>query len=219
MQSNIEWDKLLPSLLTLGGVLIGGVMALAGNLLVKRQERRGQLHKLIGEKRLNAYEEIMVAARMVVYAAGKIEDGKIERSPVILRDIEAFDAWFRNLVSIYMRVSHLVDKSTAARLMRLQNYLHNFEYSVLARLRGADGKVADTALVEKVGVIVCYDFFKLGSDIVEAASRFYSSDIYNDEFVPSIVDREERKAAKDIFDLALFRRESEINDILTHAKE
>lgn len=59
MQNNIDWDKLLPRLLTLGGVIIGNTLTLMGNLLAKRQERRAQLHKIISEKRLDAYEEII----------------------------------------------------------------------------------------------------------------------------------------------------------------
>jgi hypothetical protein len=130
---NIDWLILL---LPLVGVIVGSTITIVGNLLMKRQERKAQAYKLITEKRIAAYENIIGIVKTASLAAVRIEDGERLSCPMIfLFGAKEYGSWFAHYVETTRNVTYLVDYKLNHRLLNFFNYLHYLE-EYIKPLRG-----------------------------------------------------------------------------------
>lgn len=203
----------IPALLAMLGALLGSAIVVVGNLVTKRQERRTQLHKIISEKRLEAYEEIITTVRWAAVGTGEYIDGIFIKAPVILDSTESFDTWFGEFVVRDRRTAHLVDSRLAAKLLLFQNYLHNFDIIALDPRRDPINRTIEPEILRQIGIIVYGDFLELANSIVEQASHFYSSDIYSARFRPATIDRQWSTDGDDLRKYRLFTHRTEIEKI------
>ena len=203
-----NWMSLLTGFI---GVVVGGTIPLVGSLLAKRAERLNELSKLIAEKRLAAYEEVITTVRFASIAAGSLEGKQFTKIPVILCYPERFDTWMIEFVAISRRVSHLIDADLSYELWVFQNYLH-FLCEHLDKCRDAEGKISNTKTVGAIGEIVYKDFLQLTSRIIEQASKFFSTQIYRSRFEPSTIQKLEGPSVLPRYfaQLALISKKEEI---------
>ena len=211
----MDWNQVASSLIAVGGVLVGSGLTLIGHVLTKKQERKTLLNKLIAEKRVDAYEEILVTVKRAMYGAGEFVDGEWKKFPQLLQFIEDYDRWMIELVAKQNRVSHLVDAKLASLLMDLQNYTHNFERLVLKELRNNDQTIKDQGKLEEIGVIVYYDFVEICHSIIAQASVFYSHGVYQNSYLPSTLAMESAVEDSDLNSCRLIKEYEKIEEILS----
>ena len=120
---------------------------------------------------------------------------------------------------IYVKSSHLIDSELDYKLWVFETYITNLDQVYLTKVRQISSSSDTPEQIEQeklsaIGNIVWDDFRKLTSDIVEEASKFYSSGIFRVDFRPSTISRRSTPSLpKDFTQLALFSRQNELKAI------
>jgi hypothetical protein len=205
--------EILIALLSLVGVIVGSTLTTLGSYIQKRQERKAQLHKLLVEKRIAAYEDILANIKWCIIAVGIWRDGEFVKYPQVFTNSDQFNQWYVNFAMITDRTSHLVNRELANKIHIFNNYLVNLN-NRLDYFRDEHGQFHDNEKVQMFGALLYEDFRKLTSDIIEEASKFFSSGIYSDKFVPSSLNEEDYDLPSDFMELALFTKTAEMHALL-----
>ncbi len=202
------------ALVSLGGVLLGSALTILGNYIQKRQERNTEVHKVIIQKRVEAYEAIMASVKHCIIAVGIWKGDEFIKYPHIFTDAEQFDHWYVEFGLINRRAAHLIDKKLSNKLHIFNNYLVNLN-NRLDYFRDENGQFRDNQKAQLFGVILYEDFRKLTSDILEEASKFYSTGIYKGKFKPSTLDESDTDLPDDFVKFALFSKNDEMHKLLS----
>jgi hypothetical protein len=205
--------SILIALISLVGVIIGGSITIIGNLFIKRQERLAQISKLIAEKRLGAYEEVISSVRFASFGMGEMEDGKYFKQPLILNDLDSYNQWSAEYIIMCRRVTHLIDRDLDRNLWVLKNYLVYLS-ETLNHFTDANGKYSDPGKAKLLGAIVYDDFIQLTSAILEEAGKFFNKSIFHSQFTPAAIGSENYNLPKSFQKLALFSKREEINQLI-----
>jgi hypothetical protein len=205
--------EILIALLSLGGVIVGSTLTTISNYIQKRQERKAQLHKLLAEKRIEAYEDILANIKWCIIAVGIWKDGEFVKYPQVFTNSDQFSQWYVDFAVITRRSSHLIDRELAYKIHVFNNYLVNLN-NRLDYFRDEHGQFHDNEKAQMFGALLYEDFRKLTSDILEEASKFYSSGIYSDKFVPSMLKEKDFDLPSDFTGLALFTKVAEMHKLL-----
>ena len=205
--------------LTLIGVVLGYCPKLASDVVIKNQERRNALEKLIIEKRLLAYESIIALVRHASLSIADIANNSIALYPAIMLNFELYDKCLADFIPTYGRNSHLIDHDLDYKLWVFQIYITNLDQVYLTKIREIVNSSSNPEEIESekltlIGRIVYEDFRKLTSDILAEASHFYSTGIYRSEFLPSTIRNVDYSPPADFSQLALFSRQREIREII-----
>jgi hypothetical protein len=211
--------SLLVGILTLTGVVLGYCLKLASDTVIKNQERRNALEKLIIEKRLSAYEAIIALVRHASIATADMINNSLALCPSIMLNLESYDKWLADFVITYGRNSHLIDHDLNYKLWVFQNYITNLDQVYFSKIReivnsSNDREQLESEKLSLIGRVVYDDFRKLTSDILVEASRFYSTGIYRSEFLPSTIGNVQSSLPADFTQLALFSRQRELREII-----
>lgn len=201
------------ALISLGGVFLGSALTILGNYIQKRQERNTEIHKVLTQKRVEAYEAIMASVKHCIIAVGVWKDNEFIKYPQIFTNAEQFDQWYVQFGLINRSVAHLIDKKLAYKLHIFNNYLVNLN-DRLDYFRDENGQFWDNKKAQLFGAILYEDFRKLTSDILAEASKFYSSGIYRHKFEPSTLDESESDLPEDFIKFALFSKNKEMHKLL-----
>jgi hypothetical protein len=181
---------------------------------MKRQERKAQAYKLITEKRIAAYENIIGIVKTASLGAVRIENGERLSCPMIfLFEAKEYGSWFAHYVETTRNVTYLVDYKLNHKLLNFFNYLHYLE-EYIKPLRGENGKWKNEEIVKKLGTIIRQDFDKLTSEIEAEISKFFSSTIFKEKFVPPTLTQIKYELPEDFSELALFKKEEDIKRLL-----
>jgi hypothetical protein len=184
---------LLTGILSILGVIAGYFVKLLSDLFIKHQTRLNTLEKLIIEKRLYAYEEIIGLVREAsIGIADGITDNKIILQSSILDTLERFDGWLTRFIAAYSRNTYLIDYELDYKIRIFMNYIANLDQVYFTKIRTGLDKANNAEQLERekrsrIGRIVYDDFRKLSSDIVGEASKFYSTGIFRRDFRPSTI--------------------------------
>jgi hypothetical protein len=206
------------------GIIIGYFTKIFSDLLIKHQERRNNLEKIIIEKRLAGYEPIISMVRSASLGIGTFDSSVVTIQPYILNNLEGYYEWYHKFLDVYSSVGHLIDRDLDYKLWLLQNYLYNLERVLNNMLIMRNSYKESNEDIEKVknyestkliriGEIVYPDMRKLTTDILEEASKFFSSGIYRTEFTPSTIRVSEYSFPEYFTKLALFSRGEELQSM------
>lgn len=212
---------ILTGVFSIVGVVVGYCIKLMSDLLIKHQERSNTLEKLIIKKRLSAYEEIISVVRHASIATADFINNTILLQPSILFRFDSYDKWLVDFTIIYSKASHLIDRELDYKLWVFENYITTLDQVYFTKVREiiASSDIPEQIEQEKlsaIGYIVYSDFRKLTSDIVEEASKFYSTGIFRTDFKPSTIRITEYSPPNDFTQLALFSRQRELKTIIEH---
>ncbi len=159
------------------GVLIGGLMTGGFLLFSKRNERLAQLHRILSERRIEAYEEIVTEIRWLKMGVGAMNDGVYVKWPMVLVTIEEWDKWFGGFVVHSARVSHYIDDELSICLTDIQNYLHHLEHTVIEPGRSLSDEQWK-GFLKGSGQFLYDDLKVLANRGMSIASKFYESGLY-----------------------------------------
>ena len=210
---------ILVGVLSLIGVVLGYCIKLASDLLIKNQERRNTLERLIIEKRLSAYEEIVALVRHAsIGIAIDVINNEIILQPSIFYTLKSYDEWLASFITTYDRNSHLIDHELDYKLWVFQNYITYLDQVYFSKVReiaasSDNPEQLESEKLSMIGKIVYDDFRKLTSNILEEASKFYSIGIYRAEFLPSTIRNVQYSPPSNSTQLALFSRQRELREI------
>ena len=205
--------EILVALISLGGVLVGSGLTLLGNFIQKRQEKSSQIHKLITEKRVQAYEDILAITKYGAVAVGIWENNQFIKYPGVFTDANQYDEWYANFALVAARSSHLIDQDLSYKIYVFNNYLVNLN-NRLDHFRDDQKQFRDNHKAQLFGALLYEDFRKLTSDILNAATNFYGSGIYADKFEPAKLE-DNTDLPADFMELALFSKIQEMRQILS----
>jgi len=204
--------EILVAVISLGGVVVGSGLTLLGNFIQNRQEKNAQIHKLITEKRVQAYEDILAITKYGALAVGVWENNQFIKYPGIFTDASQYDDWYANFALIAARSSHFIDQHLSYKIYLFNNYLVNLN-NRLDNFRDDQKQFRDNRKAQLFGALLYEDFRKLTSDILNAATNFYASGIYTDKFVPAKLE-DNTDLPPDFMQLALFSKLPEMREIL-----
>lgn len=198
------------------GALLGGGLSITGILLGKRAERRSTLNRIIAEKRLEAYEQVIAHVRWASIGLYEDKMGISERWPILFDDPEKFSEWTAVLPVIDRKVSHLIHSELAEQLWVLQDYILRLEGEINPYREPTTFLLSENELRE-VGKIVYKDFIELTTRVIREASRFYTNEIYKLNFMPATLNMDliTLTLPHDYKDLAIFTRRTEIETALS----
>lgn len=211
--------ELIIALISLSGVLVGSIVTFVGNLIQKRFERSSQVHKLIAEKRFEAYENLVASIKWCQISVGEIRNDRYVKYSQIFQSTEDYDNWYVNFSLIQSRFSHLWDKNLAEKLYIFRTYLANLN-NLLDELRDKDGKFIDQSLVHEIGETLHEDIQKLCSSTSKEASKFYSTEIYASKFKPSTLFYDSKDDGSEAFsvvsNMLLYSMRPEIRSLINN---
>lgn len=204
--------------------LSGYLVKLGVDLIVKHQERRNSLEKMIVERRLCAHEDIINIVRSASTGMGIFQDNDVILQPAILYSLETFYEWQHKFINAYQGIRHLIDRELDYRLWIFHNYLYNLDrlLNFMLIMRDTSGKseediekikAHESARLIRIGEVIYPDMKKLTSDVLEEASKFFSTGIYETKFMPSAILVTEYSLPEYFTKLALFSRGKELLDL------
>jgi hypothetical protein len=118
------------------GTLLGGGLSIASVLLSRRAERRSSLNKIIAEKRLNAYEEVIAFVRWASIGISEDMDKKPAKWPIVFENSERLDEWAATFPVVSRKTSHLVHEELAYEMWVLHDYLQRLSTAYLKNIGG-----------------------------------------------------------------------------------
>jgi hypothetical protein len=215
------WSSVI--ILFLGGVL-GYFVKVISDLLVKYQERRNNLEKVITEKRLSAYEQVNSIVVSASVSMMLFQENPKSIHPAILYDLETFYEWHHKFVNTYIAVRHLIIHDLDHKLWLFNNYFHNLDRILNHILVMRDTphmkekdmetiKAHESAKLTRIGEVIYPDIKKLTLDILAETSKFFSTGIYETKYTPSTIANIEYSVPEFFTQLALFSRGQELLSI------
>ncbi len=163
-------------LTTLVAVVIGGLMTLASNYLLKKREIRLQLAQNLMKKKIDAYDELLSHVRFGnLLAASESGDGSLVKYPVIFQDENGFEEWECKFIITVRRVFHLIDADTYEACFAFQNYLLNLDKLT----GGLKGTTAIKRITPELGAKLLPDFKMYIGRIENCCYHFYRKGIYS----------------------------------------
>jgi hypothetical protein len=208
------------------GIVAGYFIKVFSDLLIKYQERRNILEKIVIEKRLSAHEKIISVVRSGSIGMGIFQDSEVMIQPYVLNSLEEYYDWYHKFLNTYLAIGHLIERDFDYKLWLFQNYLYNLDrilnnMLVMRNTHSKDNEDIErvgsyeSAKLIRIGEVIYPDMKKLTRDILEEASKFFSSGIYKIEFTPSTIQVREYSFPENFTQLALFSRGEELRNMLT----
>lgn len=208
------FKDLLPVLTALVGAYFTWVLMKK----TKLEEWRAIVNKSLIDKRLAAYDEIIAATRSLAMGGAEILDGQWVKYPVIISDTNYYNDISLKFKFISTNYTHLIDANLANRLTILNNYLVYLE-NHLGLWHTEDEKPLTSEQLKRFGIIIYPDLQTITSDILQAASDFYFSKIYDDGYLPSSLENKEFKLPDEFSELNLFKHEDQIAQLIGRDKD
>lgn len=214
--------EVLIALISLGGVFVGSLITFLGNLIQKRVERNSQIHKLISEKRFEAYESLVASVKWCQISVGEIKGERYVKYSQIFASANIYDEWYVGFNLIQNRFSHLWEKKLDKRLHIFRTYLANLN-NLLDELRNENGEFVNIHLVNEIGEILHKDIQNLCGGILKEASKFYSTEIYSSKFKPATSFYDEREdgttSFSEVSKMLLYSERPRIRELINSSLE
>ena len=171
-------------LLVLGGAIVPILIQYFSGIGILRREGKHRIAEKIIEKKLEAYEDLMVIAKSIrkvqIYKGELINDFPIEekygtyRYPSLLDSLDIYKQWLKDTVQIYERNSEWLDNDITREFNYFQDYIMSVD-RVVNNLKSPDN-------IRTLGCLLRQDFINISKKIEKLAFKFYSKKVFKMKF-------------------------------------
>ena len=162
---------LLPALIGVGGVLVGSLISLWANYLIKSRETALRIKEKIFDKKVKAYENLLLLTQnMRCTKKTKISDSRtiVKRYPACFKNKETFIAFSIDYNQIGNSSHFWID----VEIIRLIDFFKNY----LIELSVTIDEIPEEQFMN-VGILVISDFLKHATELENKVIKFFEIEI------------------------------------------
>ena len=153
------------------GTIFGGATSFLGARAIARAELRLRLREKVLDRRIDAHERIVRAAKTMstmVVVSYDPRTGDLPRAPYFFADPDAFQRWYGEFVLAVQDASTWLAAPVARELYVIQNYLVNLDQALTP---------VPPERYMAVGAILRVDFLEFSERLERLAFEFFEKDL------------------------------------------